>query len=430
MERKDGGTIVNNRSQPSNGDIAAVKELYKDADLCGGILGANPYGAVAFGGTNAFTHDLLACSHRLYTADTPADYRMLSLAIDSLNYDIPEDDFLVELDTPSPLGGRDVIKASNPGGNSTKLVLNTELLPGHHRLKLTNWLPDNVQYTMSFAFTSANVPMDSHDTAGLGNSLSNPIDLGILPDSPFMTKTVSNATIHNAADIDYYVMRLPSLPSWAIEDYCDQATGPHNASIQPGYFDIRIERQDNHRILRTVVYKNLPSGEPNPDPEQGFRPWGWGTNGMKVECPYKYFDGQNIFFSVEDCSNTNGDLEVDPQTGACTKTKRHYYKLRVVFRFTSEDRAPIRPPDLSVLPRMFDPGPVPDFLNPRAIEFIINQGQDFMELLPDELRAEYGFDELLSDEGNPLADDIFVPNNLQTQFAGHFSEFNSLEEEW
>jgi hypothetical protein len=79
---------------------------------------------------------------------------------------------------------------------------------------------------------------------------------------------------------------------------------------------------------------------------------------------------------------------------------------------------------------MFDPGPVPDFLNPRAVEFIINQGQDFMELLPDELRAEYGFDELLSDGGNPLADDIFVPNNLQTQFADQFSEFNSLEEEY
>jgi hypothetical protein len=53
-----------------------------------------------------------------------------------------------------------------------------------------------------------------------------------------------------------------------------------------------------------------------------------------------------------------------------------------------------------------------------------------MELLPDDLKAEYGFDELLGDVGNPLADDLFVPGNVHAQFADQFGEFNSLEEEW
>jgi hypothetical protein len=421
MQKKGGATIVANDSSPSKFDIDALKELYKNADKCGGMLAGTKYGIVKFGGVNTFNHEVDHCTNRSYTAYTK-DYRTLALTIDSTNVDIPAKDFKVRLTTPTPKGGVQIIDAYNPGGNKRRVIIYKNMLPGNQTLKISNWLYQKVKYKMSFKFTTTPVPKDAFDKANKGNSISNPVDLGTLSTSPFLSKTVSNVTIHLPGDIDYYTFLLPSLPAWAIEQYCDKSKGPNGAKIIPGRFIIQLERQDLHRTLRTVVYRYDSKGQIITDPLKAFRPWGWGTNPQTIKCPYKHFKNRRVIFSVEDCSDTAGHGKTN-SAGKCSKAKRHYYSIRISFGFTAEEQIEKHLPDLRVLPPLLKHGPFPRYLTPMAVEFIINQGQFFMQLLPAELKTGYGFDRIL-DRDNKLTTDMLKTGNLNLLYKQYFNKQN------
>ena len=423
MQRKDQSTITANRSKPSQKEINAMKELYKNADKCGGMQSGAQYGVVKFGGTNTFNHEVDFCTNRLYSAYTK-DYRTLVINIDSKSGDIPAKDFAVDLKTPRPQGGFDIISAINPGGNKKRVTLTRKLLPGQHTLKITNRLLNKVKYKMWFEFTTTQLPVDPWDKANKGNTPDTAIGLGELSPSPFISKVIPLSTLHHPKDIDYFAFRLPPLPSWAIEEYCDKAKGPNGAKIIPGNFTIHVERNDLHRVLRTVVYKTDAQGKLIHDINKAFRPWGWETKKQVITCPYKHFKNGRVIFSVEDCSDAQGHSKVSAN-GECSKTKRHYYKIRITFSFTSEAQVPKQLPSLDMLPEMPDFGPIPIHLTPNAVEFIINQGQDFMELLPMQLKTAYGFDRLM-DRANKAAADIMMPGNLNFQYKQHFVEHNEL----
>jgi len=423
MQRKDKSTITANRSKPSQKDINALKEMYKNADKCGGMQSGAKYGVVKFGGTNTFHHEVDFCTNRLYSAYTK-DYRTLVINIDTLSGDIPAKDFVVDLQTPRPEGGFDIVSATNPGGNKKRVTLTRKLIPGPHTLKITNELLNKVKYKMWFKFTQTQLPVDSWDKANKGNTPATAIGLGELSPSPFISKVIPLATLHNPKDIDYFAFRLPPLPSWAIEQYCDKAKGPHGAKIIPGNFTIHVERNDLHRVLRTVVYKTDAQGKLIHDASKGFRPWGWGTKKQVITCPYQHFKHGRVIFSVEDCSDVQGHVKVSTG-GKCSKTKSHYYKIRITFSFTSEEQVPKQLPSLDVLPEMARYGPIPQYLTPNAVEFIINQGQDFMQLLPMHLKTFYGFDRLM-DRANKMAADTMKPGALSFQYKQHFIEYNKL----
>jgi hypothetical protein len=399
--------------------------MYKNADKCGGMQSGAGYGVVKFGGTNTFHHEVNFCTNRLYSAFSK-DYRTVVIHIDSLSGDIPAKDFVVDLKTPRPQGGFDIITANNPGGNKKRVVLTRKLLPGPHTLKVTNWLQNKVKYRMWFKFTQTQLPADPWEKANKGNTPDTAIGLGQLSPSPFISKVTPLATIHHPKDIDYFAFRLPDLPSWNIEQYCDKAKGPNGAKILPGNFTIQVERVDQHRTLRTVVYRTDAQGKLIHDVNQAFRPWGWGTKKQVITCPYKHFKHRRVIFSVEDCSDSQGLGKV-LSGGKCSKSARHYYKVRITFRFTSEEQVPKKLPSLDVLPQMNQYGPMPKYLTPGAVEFIINQGQDFMELLPAQLKISYGFDQLMN-RANTMAADAMKPGNLNIKYQQQFIEYNKLPE--
>ena len=126
------------------------------------------------------------------------------------------------------------------------------------------------------------------------------------------------------------------------------------------------------------------------------------------------------YFSIEDCSD--GPAGVD-SAGKCKKTKRHYYKVLITFRFTEEKTYPRRLPNTDVLPDFFGPDPVPRFLTPRGIEFIINQGQDFIQLFPEEIKNQYGLNGLL-DRENQLVTNELIPGYLNQAYQKHFNAEN------
>lgn len=423
MQRKDQSTITANRSKPSQKDINALKELYKNADKCGGMQSGAKYGVVKFGGTNTFNHEVDFCTNRLYTAYTK-EYRTLVINIDSLSGDIPAKDFAVDLQTPRPQGGFDIITGANPGGNKKRITLTRNLLPGPHSLKITNRLLNKVKYKMWFKFTSTQLPVDPWDKSNKGNTPDTAIGLGELFPYSFMSKVVPVSTLHHPKDIDYFAFRLPPLPSWNIEQYCDKAKGPKGAKIIPGNFTIHVERNDLHRMLRVVVYKTDTQGKLIPDANKGFRPWGWGTKKQVITNPYKHYKHGRVIFSVEDCSDTQGHVKVSAG-GQCSKTKSHYYQIRITFSYTSEELAPIELPSLDVLPEGALVGPIPKYLTPNAIEFIINQGQQFMQVLPMHLKTFYEFDRLM-DRANEAAADMMKPGALSTKYKQQFDEHNQL----
>jgi hypothetical protein len=425
MQRKDQSTITANRSVPSQKDINALIDMYKNADKCGCMQSGTGYGVVKFGGTNTFNHEVDYCTNRLYNANT-TDYMTLVINIDSLNVDIPAKEFVVDLKTPRPQGGFDIITATNPAGNTKKITLTRKLLPGPHTLKITNWLFKKVKYRMWFKLTQTQLPVDPWDMNNKGNTPETAIGLGILSSSPLVNKVLSLATLHHPNDIDYYAFRLPPLPSWAIEQYCDKTTGPHGAKIIPGNFTIQIERNDLNRVLRTVVYTTDAQGKLIHDVNKAFRPWGWGTKKQVITNPYKHFKQGRVIFSVEDCSDAQGQSKVFTG-GKCGKNRRHYYKLRITFSFTAEEQIPKQLPSLDMLPEVAQYGPIPEHLTPNAIELIINQGQEFMQVLPVQLKTRYGFDRLM-DSANRLAADTMTPGNLSTQYQQFFIEKNRMQE--
>jgi len=250
------------------------------------------------------------------------------------------------------------------------------------------------------------------------------MEFGTMAHTPLINKTVTNLTIHNPGDIDIFVAELPDLPSWNIENYCGGGKGPNNTTLFDGYFEVKITRHDSQRILRTVIYKNDDMGNPTLDPTKGFRPWGYEMKGMKVECPYNHFANKRIYFSVEDCSDPNGNLKVDNATGKCSKSKNHYYEVMATFRFTEETKHPLPFNKPEYYPPEFgDDIPFPDHLTPMGLEFIINQGQSFVDIVPQHIKDRYSLENFM-DPKNEMTNNDLAPGSLNMQYEQHFNETN------
>ena len=301
-KKADGSLIKANRSAPSAQDLKAIKELYKDADFCGGTL--NHHAGVSLAAKGNLFNKFEGCSHREYSFKA-TDYVDLTLKVESTNsIDLPQDRFIVKLSSPNIYGERGYDYAINPPGKKKQLILRKQLIlptvhPNDQSIEINSLLHDKVDLKLSYDLSPSSIPQDKFDKNGNGNTLQDPGDLGEVPYSMLLSNYVWGLSLHHDKDIDIYSVTLPTLPASAISQLCHptkKTVSADNVEIIPGTVNVEVVRQDGdiNRMLRTVVYKE---GDLNK-----LRPWGWGKGGKIIKCPYQQFPKRQIIFSIEDCS--------------------------------------------------------------------------------------------------------------------------------
>lgn len=195
-------------------------------------------------------------------------------------------------------------------------------------------------------------------------------------------------TVHTINDVDYFQVTLPAPDQYETSCGVQGSKGSHGQPIIDGKVEIRVTRQDRHRVLRTVVYKYDDTGHIIPDPIYARRPWGFNKQVSTIKCPYNEYANRPMVFSFEDCSGG-----VNQATGQCKKSKHHFYDIRITYTPTMEWYDPDLlwiaqeklKADTQVLPDHPDPDlPIPAY----QFEWYLNQGHLMMGLMSRYLGVE------------------------------------------
>ncbi|MBI2519665.1 MAG: hypothetical protein HYV97_04585 [Bdellovibrio sp.] len=346
----NGDIIYANRSGLSTLDLMGIHKMYSSS--CGGIL-PDAYGTLGVAATK-FSLELERCQERTFFHHTD-DYMDLSLNI------TPQSGNTVSLTNnkfsatfvSNDKDGYEETYSAKPVGNGRQLKQNL-LLPGKQILKFSSLNQEAAKLSVDFKLVQSVLAKDKYEATNFGNNdifkNSAYLDGAILEGNhPLVTNTISNLTLHNSTDVDYFEVKIPEdqlvnhCPTNLTVANADLAKsvvksqakarpfGPKTSgnstqvSYTPAKLTISLSRKDVGRILKISLFDTDGKLVQKEFFSDGKDLKEWKSKNILIKCPHSKFKNDTVIVKVEDIGG-----------------KRNIYDLSFHYTETTKDIPPIK----------------------------------------------------------------------------------------